>query len=367
MKNKIAHLTSVHSRDDIRIFLKECCSLARAGYDVSLIVADGKGDELKNGVKIFDVGLIESRLSRMLNTTKKVYKKAIALNVDVYHFHDPELIPIGLKLKKLGKKVIFDSHEDFSGDILTKDYMSFLSRHIISATFKLYDTWACKKFDIIITATPAIRKLYNDRGCKTEVINNFPMIGELSTSIVQRQKIACFVGAQGAIRGLVELVNSIEKVNGKLYLAGPISSNEFKNKLESLPGWKNVVDLGILPRSEVATLLAKSTVGLVTYLPAPNHIDAQPNKLFEYMSAGLPVIASNFPLWKEIIENDNCGLCVDPESPDEIADAIQFFFDNPDKAEQMGDNGIRAVNETYSWQIEERKLIDLYIRLTIDE
>ena len=367
MKKKIAHLTSVHARHDIRILLKECSSLAKAGYDVSLVVADGKGDEVKNSVSIYDVGLTESRFSRILNTTKNVYKKAIELNADVYHFHDPEMIPTGLKLKRAGKKVIFDSHEDFASDLLTKNYIPMFLRHIMSATFKIYDSWACKKFDTIVTATPAISKLYSDRGCKTVIINNFPIIDELSVPKVEREKITCFVGAQTPIRGLIELVNAIEKVDGKLYLAGPISSNEFKDQLKSLPGWEKVVDLGILSRNEVADVLAKSSVGLVTYLPAPNHIDAQPNKLFEYMSVGLPVIASNFPLWKEIVEDNDCGLCVDPKSPEEIANAIEFFFNNPDKIEQMGQNGIKAVNDTYNWLVEEKKLIELYDRLTTNE
>ncbi len=367
MKKKIAHLTSVHARHDIRILLKECSSLAKAGYDVSLVVADGKGDEVKNGVNIYDVGLIESRLSRILNTTKNVYKKAIELDADVYHFHDPEMIPTGLKLKKAGRKVIFDSHEDFASDLLTKNYIPMFLRYIMSATFKIYDSWACKKFDTIVTATPAIAKLYSNRGCKTVIINNFPIINELSVPRVERENITCFVGAQTPIRGLIELVNAIEKVDGKLYLAGPISSNEFKDQLKELPGWEKVVDLGILSRSEVADVLAKSSVGLVTYLPAPNHIDAQPNKLFEYMSVGLPVIASNFPLWKEIVEDNDCGLCVDPKNPEEIANAIEFFFNNPDKVEEMGQNGIKAVNDTYNWLVEEKKLIDLYDRLTSDE
>lgn len=367
MKKKVAHLTSVHSRHDIRILLKECSSLAKAGYNVSLVVADGKGDEVKNGVQIYDVGLIESRLSRVLNTTKNIYNKAIELDADIFHFHDPEMIPTGLKLKKNGKKVIFDSHEDFSSDLLTKNYIPMPLRYIMSAIFKVYDSWACKKFDTIVTATPTIETLYRNRGCKTVVINNFPIIDELSVSKVEKENIACFVGAQTPIRGLAELVNAIDKVNGKLYLAGPIISNEFKNELKALPGWKKVVDMGILSRSGVAKILAKSSVGLVTYLPAPNHIDAQPNKLFEYMSTGLPVIASNFPLWKEIVEDNQCGLCVDPKNSEEIANAIEFFFNNPDKAEKMGQNGKKAVNTTYNWLVEEKKLIELYEGLISDE
>jgi glycosyltransferase involved in cell wall biosynthesis len=118
--------------------------------------------------------------------------------------------------------------------------------------------------------------------------------------------------------------------------------------------------LGFLSRQEVKTLLAESMAGIVTFLPVPNHIDAQPNKMFEYMSAGLPVIGSHFPLWKEIIEGNNCGICVDPNQPEEIGKAIQYIFDHPKEAENMGINGIKAIEEKYNWRAEEQKLISTY-------
>ena len=100
--------------------------------------------------------------------------------------------------------------------------------------------------------------------------------------------------------------------------------------------------------------------GLVTFYPLPNHVDAQPNKMFEYMSSGLPVIASNFPLWKKIIEGNKCGLCVDPLDPAAIAKAIDYIVSHPDEARAMGENGKRAVYEKYNWGVESEKLISLY-------
>ena len=357
---KVVHLTSVHARKDIRILLKETSSLAKFGFDVSLIVADGEGNEVVNSVKIIDVGVAKNRLARILKTTKNIFLKAKKLDADIYHFHDPELISTGLRLKKLGRTVIFDSHEDFASDLLTKTYIPRILRTIMSVCFKVFDSYACQKFDVIITATPAISELYKVRGCKTVVINNFPIIDELSIPIVSKENSACFVGAQTPIRGVKELVNAIDKVDGKLYLAGPIVNENFKVELSNTVGWGKVDDLGILSRNKVAEVLAKCKVGLVTYLPAPNHIDAQPNKLFEYMSVGLPVVASHFPLWKEIVEKNNCGLCVDPENPQDIANAIKYIFENPVKADVMGKNGIKTVNDIYNWSVEEKKLIDLY-------
>lgn len=91
-----------------------------------------------------------------------------------------------------------------------------------------------------------------------------------------------------------------------------------------------------------------------------NYLDSLPIKMFEYMSAGIPVVASNFPLWKEIIEKNRCGVCVDPLSPKDIAKAINFIVQNPQIAQKMGENGKRAILEKYNWQIEEQKLFNIY-------
>ena len=364
---KICHLTSVHPRYDTRIFFKECKSLTKAGYSVSLIVADGKGDEIVDGITIYDVGKPRGRIQRMLLSTKKVFQKAISLNATIYHIHDPELIPAGLKLKKKGLKVIFDAHEDLPRQLLSNPYLTKIIRVFLSKFFVLFEKNTCRRFDAIVTATPFICKKFLRMNNNSINVNNFPILNELfeETTNNADKKNICYIGAISKTRGIEELVTTIEKIKSdtQLILGGYFSESELKNRMEKRSGWSKIQYLGLVDRNEVRKILSHTIAGMVTFLPEPNHIESQPNKLFEYMSAGLPVICSNFPLWKEIVEGNKCGICVDPLNPKEISTAIDFFVNNPETAQEMGRNGRLAVEQCYNWELEEKKLLKLYSRL----
>lgn len=368
---RVAHLTSVHARNDTRIFIKQCRTLAANGYDVTLVVADSQGNELKDGVTIADVGCLPGRLNRIFKSTRRVLDKAVALDAHIYHLHDPELIPIGLKLKRLGKKVIFDSHEDVPQQILDKPYLDPLSLRVLSGMAACYERFACPRLDGIIGATPFIRDKFLRMNPQTVDVSNFPLLDELDGDVQWANKHAevCFVGGLDTIRGAREIVRACEllRTPTRLNLAGRFSEAALKKEVRAFAGWSRVNDHGFLDRGGVRDVLGRSLAGLVTSHPIGNFLQGLPIKMFEYMAASIPVIASNISSWRDIIEGNDCGLCVDPFDPLAIARAIDYLAMHPEHAERMGQNGRKAVMEKYNWPVQAAKLTDFYRRISGDE
>ena len=361
----VAHLTSVHGRYDVRIYHKECRSLAAAGYRVTLVVADGLGDETTaDGISIRDAGKSGGRLGRIVFGAARVARAARELDAALYHFHDPELMPAGLALRRRGKRVIFDSHEDVPTQMLSKPYLTPRLLKALAWMVGGIENWTVKRLDAVIGATPTITEKFRSRARKVANVNNYPILGELTeeSDSVKREPRVCYVGGISAARGIVPLVQALTqtKSGARLELVGSFTEPETAAQVAALPGWQLVDARGFCDRSEVREVLSRSMAGLVTLLPYPNYVDALPIKMFEYMSAGVPVIASDFPLWREILLPRGCGICVDPEDPAAIAQAIDHLVSNPERAAEMGRNGQAAVRDEYNWANEERKLLRLY-------
>jgi glycosyltransferase involved in cell wall biosynthesis len=366
---RVAHLTSAHPRHDVRIFMKECRSLATAGHEVHLVVADDAADEVRDGVHIHGVGLSRGRLARATEATRRVLRGAMAVDADVYHLHDPELLPVAAALKARGTCVVFDAHEDLPKQVMGKHYIPGALRGLLSTGVRAFERSICRSLDAIVTATPVIRDKFLGDNPVTIDINNYPWMGELDAGPdvgwPQKRREVCFIGGMTSIRGVRELVQAMALSTSSvtLVLGGTFQEPGLEAALQAEPGWARTRAAGQLGRAQVREVLSHAMAGLVTFLPLPNHVDAQPNKMFEYMSAGLPVIASHFPLWREIIEGNDCGLCVDPQKPAEIAAAIDRLVSDPALARRLGDNGRAAVRSTYNWEAEQNKLIGLYDRL----
>ena len=259
--------------------------------------------------------------------------------------------------------MIYDTHEDVPRDILTKTWIPAGLRKLISRVFEVFENFAAKQMSFVITATPFIQKRFAKITAKSQAVNNYPILDELEYGDQdwgQKERAVTYVGSITAIRGIMEMVEAIGQTEAKLLLGGQFSPAQLRNQVVTLPGWERVEELGQLRRSEVARVFSLCCAGLVLLHPGPNHTDAQPNKLFEYMSAGIPVIGSNFPLWREIIEGNKCGICVDPLDPADIAAAISWLIEHSQEAQAMGDNGRKAVRENYNWGTEGKTLVAIY-------
>lgn len=366
----IAHLSTVHLRSDTRIRLKELSSLASTlNAEVLFFVQDGLGDEvdIARGIRIVDTGPrpVGSRIMRMIRGSARMYRAVCAEGTKVAHFHDPELIPICLFLRLRGVKVIYDVHEDLPRQILSKPYIPTWLRRPVAWTARGLEWVAGRFFNGVIAATPAIEAHFPAN--RTALVQNFPLPDELvmpsSKPYSQRPPHFAYVGGISAIRSTRQMVDAIAQVKlpeARLKMAGKFQSEAHLLDIEALQGWKRTDFEGWADRTKVAVLMGEVRAGLVLFQPLPNHTASQPNKLFEYMGAGLPIIASDFPLWRQIVDGAGCGLLVDPQDPAAITRAMEWILDNPAQAEEMGRRGQRAVVTTYNWPTEAAKLVAFY-------
>jgi glycosyltransferase involved in cell wall biosynthesis len=338
-------------------------------FDVSLICVNGVTKEINN-VKILNVPVsFSGRLQRFTKVVDAVYKKALEVNADIYHLHDPELLRIATKLKKKGKKVIYDAHEDLPRQILSKPYLNKSVARFLSKIIERYENVIASKLDGIVTATPHIKERFLKINPNTENINNFPLLEELEFNQnplpFSERKSICYVGGIMNNRGIKEMINALQYIGPEtqLELAGVFSPQTLLLESQKLENWKKVKYHGFIDRAKIIDLYSRSYAGLVVLHPTVNYQVSLPIKMFEYMAAGIPVVASNFPLWKDIIEKNKCGICVNPLNPEEIAEAVNYLYNNPKEAEEMGKRGKKAVLDKYNWTQEEQKLFEFYEKL----
>ena len=356
---KVCHFTSAHNWNDDRVFLKECQSLSASGYDVYLVAAGETCDA--NNVHIIGCGeKPEGRRARMGGFARKVYETARDLDCDIYHFHDPELLPYGIKLKQAGKKVIFDSHEDVPAQIMSKYWIPVPLRWTVSRLYKAYESYAVAKFDAVVTATPAIAEKFVGRTRNVVVINNYPKLDDIvfqTKPFEERSANICYAGGLDELRGgrfMVEAVNELDNV--QLVLAG--SCDDVIKQVIS--EGRNVKYLGQLDRKEVNEMYGNAIVGLVLLQPLERYKVSKPVKMYEYMAAGLPFVCSDFPLWRELVKETGAGICVPYGDLDAARRAILQLVNDKEMAQKMGIMGRKAVENKYSWNKEVQKLVNLY-------
>ena len=356
---KIAHLTTVHPQNDNRIFYKECISLEKASYDVTLIVA-GAENNLIDNIKIVGFPKNKSRIKRILKTSffdlLRICKK---VDADVYHFHDPEIIFAAFILKLRGKKVIYDIHENNPAALLSKPYIkSKILQKVISKSFDIFEKSAVYFFDGIVTARPDISARFKHKNLVT--LRNFPILPDFSMLKdieVQKEKPSViYVGGMTTIRGLSELIDAFKLIpEVELWLLGPIKEKYLDDKIKKC---KNIKYFGVVEAYEVFSYINSADIGIITFLPVPNHLETLATKPFEYMSCGKPMIMSNFKYWMNTFKESS--LYVDPTNSKDIANVIKKLINNKLLLKKMALENKELAFSKYNWEKESNKLISLY-------
>jgi len=363
----VAHLSSVHAPFDSRIFHKECCSLVDAGYRVSLVVSHTH-DETRQGVEVVAVPRVESRLMRMLVTPIRVARAALTLQADLYQFHDPELLPVGFMLRALGKNVVYDVHEDVPNDVLQKNYLPRWLAVSLAKLVRSLHWFADRLLSGIVVVTPDVAAPFR----APVMVRNYPLLHEFEVpgpAFEDRPNAATYLGSLTPGRGSRQMRAAAHRVavntDRHLVLAGEIRIDpDLEAELANARPQGPVRYAGNLDRSGVRRVLDSSRMGLFLAQPASRNLyAAYPIKVFEYMAAGIPVVVSNFPVLEEIVGEIGSGLLVDPTDVDEIAKAMNWLFDHPDQAQEMGRRGRQATIERYNFAGEAVALNALYQRL----
>ena len=342
--------------------------MSKQGFEVSL-VAQCDEDMMVDGVQIRALSKPKNRKERVTKTIPQLFRLATRERADVYHFHDPELIPVGMLLKLRGKRVVYDVHEDLPRQVLSKEWIPKSLRPLVSRVVEWTENFAIQWFDGVVAATDPISERFPT--LKSIALRNYPIVQDgfdyLRHPYRQRRLVLAYIGSISRIRGINEMLQAFSALpadrGARLTLVGRFSPSGLEEEVKRSPSWQHVEFHGWKTSSETKELLSQSKAGLVCFHPEPNHIDAQPNKLFEYMQAGLPVIVSDFPRWREFIAQHQCGLVVDPLDPSAVAHAITWILDHPEEAEAMGQRGREAILQAYSWESESEKLLALYQRI----
>lgn len=350
---KVVHLTTVHVWHDTRVFVKQCRSLARAGHEVILIAPEtpegGLPEEL---VKFRALPRTEFRPKRMTHTAAQAFRAALREDADVYHLHDFELLPVGLALRLAGRRVVYDAHEDLGRMLLAKPWLPRILRPLVARVCDGAEKGISRSFNAVVAATPTIKERFEEAGVNATVVCNFPIVHEFEGEglpFAERPRSVCYVGVISDARGFETWVHGAVNNDCKLLLAGPLYPKDVLSYVSDPNGIEAIEYQGVLDRSGVAEVLKTSRAGIVLLPGSPAYRESLPVKMFEYMAAGLPVVASDFPIWREIVEGNDCGICVDHRDQSAIDEAIRMLVDNPARAEEMGRNGRRAVMEKFTW------------------
>ena len=365
----ILHVSSAHRISDGRITKKEAAALARFGYDVTVLaLRRAQGATLPAALNCIEYDEPCSRAYRFLVRLPWLIWYCAVNRYDAYHLHDPELILLGLVLRMLGRRVVYDAHEVYPMVILDRDWIPHFAKPALSSLWRRFEAFLVRHAHLTIVAHESVRDQYDQE--RVVVVHNYPILPDIrpleEKAMPNRPNVVIHHGDLTRQRGLYSMVEAMGMLDksseASLHLAGNATGST-ADYLAKLDGSSRTQFLGWLDGAALADELGNARAGLVLLHPTNNFLKIRPNKLYEYMAAGLPVIVSDFPHWREIVESTRCGILVDPLDCLAIARAIDNILQNPEDAAAMGRRGREAAVERFNWQHEQETVS--YTHLTL--
>lgn len=358
---------SGHRAFDSRIFQKEARSLVKAGFDVTLVIPHEK-DEERDGVRILSVPRYPKGFGKLIRSPWLVYRRAMKCPHDaIFHLHDSELLWIGILMLLRGRRMVYDAHEDTPRQIAYQHWIPKFLRKPYAWFYYLLEKLCGKWFEAIIVAEPITAHYFPP--LKTTLIRNFPIVSNFPESTQpysSRSKNIIYVGLLSHPRGAVEMADAARLgkagENFKMIFAGDFSPSSLKDRIV---GKYPIEYIPWMDFNQLVKLMMDARAGLIVPHPIERYNTNYPIKTFEYMAAGLPVIASKHGESARFINEAQSGLVVDPLNPQEIADAIRWLLDHPEEAAEMGKRGRKHTSEKWNWETEARRLVELYKKLFV--
>lgn len=373
---KICFLSSVHPVFDARIFHREAASLVKHGFHVTLIIPHDGTDGPIQGIEVKSLPKPESRFHRFFSLWRLLIL-ALKERADVYHFHDPDLIPIGILLRLITRKtVVYDVHEHYPDTIRIRKWLPSWAREIIARLFDWIERTVAPLFSAIVTADEAVSERFRKVHARVLTLYNYPRIdfcdSQKKENTLRKGPLSLvYIGDLNEDRGyllmldIMRILLSEKGIDVRLRLAGWFDSEEdcsqFLRAVEKDSVLTDRVTWsGVLSQAEIGPWLMTSDIGLVPLQPVPKFYKNIPTKMFDYMACGLPIIGSDLPPIRRYVDESKAGLLATPDDPHSFAEKIAFLAHHWELCLEMGKNGRTAFENLYNWDTEEKKLMALY-------
>ncbi len=366
-------LSPVHLPLDHRIFYKEAKSLQKYGHDVTVVAQSEEAFEsIEDNIRIIAVKRASKKLFHPI-TIMRVLIKGWKCDCDVYHCHEPGSLFAGIILKIFkGSKLVYDAHEYYPHLISTNSIFPSSVQSLIEKLANIEEIFLCRFPNSIITVNHVLAKHYSEINDNVHIISNYPYFQAVLTNVRKFDNpLIAYVGTITRERGIFELLLAYEDVvkkvpQARLLIIGGFIDKDFELSLKKYVKENCLAGVeitGHLPYNIAMDRLADVTIGVAVLQPIEAYIKAVPVKLFEYMMYGIPVIISDFPFIREIVEFSECGLLVDPTNIGQISEALLSLINNPELEFEMSKNGRKAVEEKYNWDEMEKLLLKIYENL----